>query len=146
MYVFIITLEDIINIVMKYFLKLWIAISVFFLVKSCSNDIIERSLSNESVYYSVAVSSSEGGNVNSTGGYYKYGSEININATSDEGYFFSDWTGVDSLDNPLIIHINSDYNTSAIFKNWNKNLVLFAKGISSFTSNIRKKARDITYY
>ena len=86
-----------------------------FLVESCSKDIIERSLSNESVYYSVAITSSEGGNVSTTGGYYKSGSEINITATSDEGYVFSEWMGVDSFDNPLIIQVNSDYNISAIF-------------------------------
>ncbi len=82
---------------------------------NCSSEMTEKSISKESVFYSVAVTSSEGGIVSTNGGYYKAGAVIEISATSDQGYVFSEWMGINSAKNPLTIQVESDYSISAIF-------------------------------
>ncbi|MDG1687263.1 MAG: hypothetical protein P8I28_07695 [Flavobacteriaceae bacterium] len=75
----------------------------------------ENSLSTELEYYSVSVTSSDGGTVNTNGGYYKAGTQIKITATPDQGYVFSEWMGINSNENPLIVKVDYDHNISAIF-------------------------------
>lgn len=75
----------------------------------------ENSLSTELEYYSLSVTSSDGGTVNTNGGYYKAGTQIKITATPDEGYVFSEWMGINSNENPLIVKVDYDHNISAIF-------------------------------
>jgi len=75
----------------------------------------ENSLSTELEYYSVSVTSSDGGTVNTNGGYYKAGTQIKITATPDEGYVFSEWMGINSNENPLTVKVDYDHNISAIF-------------------------------
>ena len=76
---------------------------------------IENSLSTELEYYNVSITSSAGGIVNTNGGYYKVGTQIKITATPEQGYFFSEWMGIESTENPLTITIDSDHNISAIY-------------------------------
>ena len=75
----------------------------------------ENSLSTELEYYSVSVTSSDGGTVNTNDGYYKAGTQIKITATPDQGYVFSEWMGINSNENPLTVKVDSDHNISAIF-------------------------------
>jgi len=75
----------------------------------------ENSLSTELEYYSLSVTSSDGGTVNTNGGYYKAGTQIKITATPDEGYVFSEWMGINSNENPLTVKVDYDHNISAIF-------------------------------
>ena len=75
----------------------------------------ENSLSTELEYYSVSITSSDGGTVNTNGGYYKAGTQIKITATPDQGYVFSEWMGINSNENPLIVKVDYDHNISAIF-------------------------------
>ena len=75
----------------------------------------ENSLSTELEYYSLSVTSSDGGTVNTNGGYYKAGTQIKITATPDQGYVFSEWMGINSNENPLIVKVDYDHNISAIF-------------------------------
>lgn len=75
----------------------------------------ENSLSTELEYYSVSVTSSDGGTVNTNGGYYKAGTQIKITATPDQGYVFSEWMGINSNENPLTVKVDYDHNISAIF-------------------------------
>jgi leucyl aminopeptidase (aminopeptidase T) len=88
---------------------------VFFLLISCADDLEESNIPTESVFYSVSITSSEGGTVNTSGGYYKSGEIIEITATSEQGYVFSEWMGIESSENPLTIQVNTDYSLSAIF-------------------------------
>ena len=75
----------------------------------------ENSLSTELEYYSLSVTSSDGGTVNTNGCYYKAGTQIKITATPDEGYVFSEWMGINSNENPLTVKVDYDHNISAIF-------------------------------
>ena len=86
-----------------------------FITIGCSTEIIENGLSPELEYYSVSVLSSDGGIVNTSGGYYKAGTQIKITATPDQGYVFSEWMGINSNENPLTIEVDSDHSISAIF-------------------------------
>ena len=81
----------------------------------CSSNMTENSLSTELEYYSVSVTSSDGGTVNTNGGYYKAGTQIKITATPDQGYVFSEWMGINSNENPLTVKVDYDHNISAIF-------------------------------
>ena len=75
----------------------------------------ENSLSTELEYYSVSITSSDGGTVNTNGGYYKAETQIKITATPDQRYVFSEWMGINSNENPLTVKVDSDHNISAIF-------------------------------
>ena len=81
----------------------------------CSSNMTENSLSTELEYYSVSVTSSDWGTVNTNGGYYKAGTQIKITATPDQGYVFSEWMGINSNENPLTVKVDYDHNISAIF-------------------------------
>lgn len=101
---------------MKYFRLYLFPILVFFLGISCFEEMTtENTISSEPVFYSLSVTYSEGGTVNTTGGYFKPGSVIEITATSEQGYIFSEWMGVESSENPLTIQVDADYSISAIF-------------------------------
>ena len=86
-----------------------------FITIGCSSEIIENSLSAKLEYYSVSVTSSDGGVVNTSGGYYKARTQIKIIATPEQGYVFSEWMGINSNENPFTIEVVSDQNISAIF-------------------------------
>ena len=53
-----------------------------FITIGCSSEIIENSLSPKLEYYSVSVTSSDGGIVNTSGGYYKAGDSNKNNSHS----------------------------------------------------------------
>ncbi|MFL2613324.1 MAG: hypothetical protein ACJ0PW_02000 [Flavobacteriaceae bacterium] len=95
--------------------KLLILLLTFITLGGCSPNTIKNSLSTELEYYSVSVTSSDGGIVNTSGGYYKAGTQIKIRATPEQGYIFSEWMGINSNENPLTIEVVSDHNISAIF-------------------------------
>ena len=81
-----------------------------FITIGCSSEIIENSLSAELEYYSVSVTSSDGGIVSTSGGNYKSGSQIKITAIPEQGYIFSEWMGINSNENHLYIEVISNYN------------------------------------
>ena len=82
---------------------------------NCSPEITNDGSANSTVYYNISITSSEGGTVSSYGGSYKAGSTLTISAKPDQEYIFSEWMGIESIDNPLNLTVNSDFNISAIF-------------------------------
>ena len=60
-------------------------------------------------FYTLTISTTTGGSVDSEGGTYEQGEEITITATPEDGYIFQNWSGDEnSSDNPLIITMNDD--------------------------------------
>lgn len=74
---------------------------------------------NEPTQYSFSASPnpSEGGSVNPTSGTFDEGSEVTVEATSNDGWVFSDWSGdISSQENPLTFTINGDTDITANFE------------------------------
>ena len=66
--------------------------------------------------YTLSISNTNGGSVDSTAGIYESGDEIIITATANEGYSFQNWSGDEnSTANPLIITIYDDISVTANF-------------------------------
>ena len=82
---------------------------------NCSPEITNDSSANSVVFYNISITSSEGGTVSTYGGSYKAGSTLTISAKSDQEYVFSEWMGIESVDNTLNLTVNSDFKISAIF-------------------------------
>ena len=75
------------------------------------------------IQYTLTINAGEGGTTQPSQGSYDYdcGRLVEITATSDSGYEFTDWSGdvpsgCDENDNPLIFTINSDISLTANFK------------------------------
>jgi len=67
--------------------------------------------------FSVTPSPSEGGTVAPNDSSYEAGTEVSVEATPNEGWTFSNWSGdVESSDNPLTFTINSDTEITANFE------------------------------
>ncbi len=67
-------------------------------------------------FYTLTISTTTGGSVDSEGGTYEQGEEITITATPEDGYIFQNWTGDEnSSDNPLTIIMNDDIDIIANF-------------------------------
>tara|TARA_B110000008_G_scaffold154361_1_gene155381 strand:- start:56 stop:1186 length:1131 start_codon:yes stop_codon:yes gene_type:complete len=99
---------------MKKLLYIFLGLSLVF---GCADnntssnlDIIEPEL------YTLSISNTNGGSVDSTGGTYESGDEITITATADEDYLFQNWSGDEnSVANPLIFTIYDDVSVTANF-------------------------------
>ena len=96
--------------------KILLFLFAFFLLITCKKDAFDEQTEAPVAFYNLAVSSSEGGNVSTTGGSYESGSVVTITATPEQEYVFSGWMGIESTENPLTIAINSDQNIAASFQ------------------------------
>ena len=97
-------------------MKKFLLFLLVFLVIDCSPEVMEDSNAAPVAVYNLAVSSSEGGNVSTSGGSYESGSVVTIAATPEQEYVFSGWMGIESTETPLTIAINSDQNIAASFQ------------------------------
>lgn len=106
-----------------FLLKFWI-VYLIFLVISCSKE--ESNSSNQvnqtdnnqeeqAISYTVNISSSEGGTVNTSSGNYNDGTVLNIEANAQEGYVFQGWEGFDSTNPAITVNVNQNYTLNAIF-------------------------------
>ena len=82
---------------------------------SCSSDSPENVIT-PTINYTLAVASSEGGSVNTTGGTYKEGTKLSITATASEGYEISGWTGSRETSNVINITLNTNIIFTANFQ------------------------------
>lgn len=65
---------------------------------------------------SASANPSEGGSVNPESGTFDEGEEVEVTATADEGWEFSEWTGdISSSENPLTFTINENTSLTAQF-------------------------------
>ena len=99
---------------MKKLLYIFLGLSLFYGCADNSNssnqEIIEPEL------YTLSISNTNGGSVDSTGGIYESGDEIIITATANEDYSFQKWSGDEnSTANPLIITIYDDISVTSNF-------------------------------
>ena len=67
---------------------------------------------NNTPKFDLAVSASEGGSVDTSGGSYDSNSSVTITATPADGYVFTGWSD-DNIENPRTIFINSNFSIQA---------------------------------
>ena len=82
---------------------------------SCSSDSPEDVIT-PTTNYTLAVASSEGGSVSTTGGTYEGGTKLSITATASEGYEFTGWTGSTETSNVINITLNTNITITANFE------------------------------
>ena len=89
-----------------------LVLGVFFLLMvspillTCSkSDDSSASIPSE---FTISVSASSGGTVNTTGGQYEAYEYLSISATPGEGYIFSGWSGTTATGNPINIQATSN--------------------------------------
>lgn len=101
-----------------------IALVSICLLSSCGTDPNQDSDENneppdeQTTKYDLAilVSPNDAGSVEPSSGTFEEGSEIEINASANEGWIFNNWTGdLNSNDNPLILSMNDDKSLTANF-------------------------------
>ena len=82
----------------------------FLILLNCGKEATER----ETISYTLTITGTTGGEVNSNGGYYTEGTQVNIQATPNAFYQFTGWSN-GSTDNPLVINVNGNLNLRANF-------------------------------
>ena len=132
---------------MKSILRGNILISFLFLfINSCSKDAAvpeEPAIVN----YTVAVSASEGGVVNSTGGSYAQNTTITLTATAADGFVFSGWSGdVTGTTNPLSYSVTANASIVANFTRSNYSFNLQTSGQGSVAEELVSSAKSKTDY
>ena len=81
-----------------------------------SSDSSNNSTSTTLEKFDLAVSASEGGSVDTSGGSYNSNSSVTIKATPANGYEFTGWSGnVTGSTNPLTLTVNGNKNITANF-------------------------------
>ena len=117
----------------------------FFLLITCKKDAFDEQTEAPVAVYNLAVSSSEGGNVSTSGGSYESGSVVTITATPEQEYVFSGWMGIESTENPLTIAINSDQNIAASFQKRKYPLVVNVNGAGTVQEEILSTGKSTDY-
>lgn len=100
---------------------------------------------NEMIFYNVSVSSTNGGNVNTTGGTYASGSQIQLIATADTDYYFVGWSN-GSNENPLPILINQNLNIRANFLKKRVALTVLTNGNGTVEQELLSSSKNKTDY
>lgn len=92
-------------------------IGICLIVFTCSKDNEEPATNlNTTQKFDLAVSASEGGSVDTSGGSYDPNSSVTITATPDDGYEFTGWSGnTTGIINPLTVIVNGNKNIIANF-------------------------------
>ena len=88
-------------------------LAALFILSSCSKDGSDMSPSVPS--FTLTINQSEGGNVNSTGGNYKKGTQVSLIASPNQGYIFTGWSN-GATSNPLNITVNSNLELTPQFE------------------------------
>lgn len=65
--------------------------------------------------YTLTISAEEGGTVSTEGGTYDEGTEVTITAVAADGYEFTGWTGIDSIQTSLTITVGANLTLVANF-------------------------------
>jgi uncharacterized repeat protein (TIGR02543 family) len=104
---------------MKSILRSTILISFLFLfINSCSKDspVPDAVVPTPTLTFTLAVTASEGGSVDISGGTYNENSNVTVTAAPAEGYTFSGWSGdASGSTNPLSVSMTGDKNITASF-------------------------------
>ncbi|MDC1080687.1 BspA family leucine-rich repeat surface protein [Flavobacteriaceae bacterium] len=122
------------------------SIFILFLLLACSKDapVPEEPAT---VNYTVAVSASDGGVVNSSGGSYAQNTTITLTATAADGFVFSGWSGdVTGTTNPLSYSVTANASIVANFTRSSYSFNLQTSGQGSVAEELVSSAKSKTDY
>ncbi|MDC1081191.1 BspA family leucine-rich repeat surface protein [Flavobacteriaceae bacterium] len=122
------------------------SIFILFLLLACSKD---AAVPEEpaTVNYTVAVSASEGGTVNSPGGSYAQNATITLTATAADGFVFSGWSGdATGTTNPLSFTVTADATIVANFTQSNYSFNIQTIGQGSVAEELVSSSKSKTDY
>ena len=94
--------------------------------------------------YTLTISSTEGGSVNTTGGTYQSGDSVQVTATPNDEYVFSGWSN-GSTDNPLTVVVSSNQTLSANFIKVTYSLTTTTEGEGTITETIVSSGKSTDY-
>ncbi|MDB4186655.1 BspA family leucine-rich repeat surface protein [Flavobacteriaceae bacterium] len=94
--------------------------------------------------YTLSISSTEGGSVNTTGGTYQSGDSVQVTATPNDEYVFSGWSN-GSTDNPLTVVVSSNQTLSANFIKVTYSLTTTTEGEGTITETIVSSGKSTDY-
>ncbi len=99
------------------------------------------------IEYALAVSSTSGGTVNTSGGSYVSNQSVTLTATAAQGYIFTGWSGsVTSQDNPLTVVMDDDKSVTANFIRSQYLLDLSVEGNGDITQEVVSTAKTSEEY
>ena len=108
--------------------KLILLFGICLVVLTCGKDSDEPAPNlNKGKKFDLAVSASEGGSVDTSGGSYDSNSSVTITANPADGYEFTGWSGdASGSTNPLTVTVNGNKNITANFATLKLNLSVTA--------------------
>ena len=116
----------------------------FLIILSCSKD--KEPAQYLLASYDVSVDSSEGGSVSYEGGSLEAGTSLTINATPDNGYRFTGWSGdAAGSENPLTLEVYSDLSITANFERIKHTLAVAIEGSGQVSQTIISSAKGEEY-
>ena len=92
----------------------------------------------------LTITSATGGEVNSNGGYYTEGTQVNLQATPNAFYQFTGWSN-GSTDNPLVITVNGNLNLRANFAKKSFPLNILTEGNGTVDEHILSSGKSTDY-
>ena len=96
--------------------------------------------------YTLSVSASEGGNVNTTGGVFNENTSVSITASPAQGYEFSRWIGTSLTGNSIIVKVTSNQTIIANFVRSKYVLTVDTVGSGQVAQQVVNSARETTEY
>ena len=127
---------------MKRLLFIWTLCLFYFACSKSDNN----SPITPPVKYTVSVSASEGGSVNTSGGLYNENTSVSITANPEEGYEFSGWTGTTLTGSLINIKVTSSQSITANFIRSIYILTVDTVGNGEITQQVINSGRETDEY
>ena len=119
---------------------------IFFLLLACSKDTVVPE-EPAAISYTILVSASEGGSVNSQGGSYAQNATATFTATAADGFVFSGWSGdATGMTNPLSFLVTNDATIVANFTRSNFSFNIQTSGQGTVVEELVSSAKAKTDY
>lgn len=123
----------------NYFLYLVLLITL--LLPSCKKN--SNSTETETFTLQTTVSPSEAGSVSPQGGSYDDGSQVELSASANEGWVFSEWNGdLSGNSNPAAVTINKNMSINALFEQLTYPLTVDVEGQGDVSEQIVNAKTD----
>lgn len=112
-------------------------IFILFILLSCSKDSPIPDAPIPTINYTLTLTASEGGSVDTSGGTYNENSNVTVTATPSEGYAFSEWSGnASGSSNPLTVIMIGNKDITANFIRTQYTLSVGKIGEGSITQEV----------
>lgn len=121
-------------------MRIWIIIICSFSLFHCKKEAAE----NNSMTYTLSVTATQGGRVNTSGGNFMAGTTVSLSAIPDNFYQFTGWSNGVS-ENPLVVIVNDNLNITANFAKKRFPLNTFVTGNGTIEKEILSSGKGTDY-